>query len=171
MQYIQDFSAFIQYFRSMVETSNYFKFFESGGTEKIVSERLVSDLRSRVDYPLLFLEWPFLNLNDFGSENTQLKFRAGFVVLEDPAKDDWEAQDAAMQSTLNAAHQVLHKMRIDSTGLDKRFFYFDLNRISIDPIDNLLIDNAYGWRVEFEVINPINISTAPYCRNSTFWKA
>jgi hypothetical protein len=170
MNYIQDFTAFIQYFRTLSEKSSYFKFFETGGTEKIVNERLVSDLRGRVSYPVLFVEWPFLHLNDFGSSNTQLTFRSAFVVLEDPAKDDWKAQDMAMQSSLDATLQVLNQMRIDNGGLNKKFLYFDLNKISIDPIDNLLIDNAFGWRCEFEVINPVSINFAPYCRNESFWK-
>lgn len=170
MQYIQAFQPLIQYFRNIPQNSTYFKYFQSGGTEKIISERLLSDLRSRVAYPLLFLEWPFIKLNDYGGANTQINFRTGFVVLEDPAKDDWDAQDAAMARTLDAVHQVLHQMRIDSAGLNKKFLAFDLSRISIGPLDNLFIDNALGWRCEFEIQNPIDLAQHPYCKNPSFWK-
>ncbi len=170
MQFIQDFAGFVQYFRTLTSNTIYFKFFETGGTEKIVSERLLSDLRGRVKYPLFFLEWPFVHLDDYGASNTQTDFKSAFVVLEDPAKDDWAAQDKAMDTTYAAVLQVLGQMHIDNKGLNKKFLTFNLNKVNIDPIDNLLIDNAFGWRCEFEISNPLNISTQPYCRDPSFWK-
>lgn len=170
MNFIQDFAGFIQYFRNIKERSTYFKFFESGGTEKIVSERLVADLRGRVQYPVLFLEWPFLHLADYGSSNTQVNFRSAFVVLENPPKDDWAKQDQAMQRSFGAVTQVLGQMKTDTAGLNKQFLHFDLSKVNVDPIDNLLIDNAFGWRCEFELVNPLNISSTPYCRDLSFWK-
>ena len=170
MQFIQDFAGFVSYFRTLAANTTYFKYFEQGGTEKIVSERLLSDLRSKVDYPLFFLEWPFLHLSDYGASNTQTEFKAAFVVLENPEKDNWQAQDVAMNRTHLAVLQVLGQMRIDTTGLNKKFFAFDLSQVNIDPLDNMLIDQAYGWRCEFMVVSPLNISSQPYCRDPQFWK-
>lgn len=171
MQFIQDFTGFTQYFKDLTARTQYFKFFETGGTEKIVSERLLFDVRSRVNYPLFFLEWPFIKMDDFGTSNTQVNFKSAFVVLEDPQKDDWHAQDLAMKTTLDAVWQVLNQMTIDTAGLNKKFLSFDLSKVNVDPIDNLLIDSAFGWRCEFEVSNPVNISSSPFCKDLSFWKA
>lgn len=168
MNYIQDLAQYIQYFRDIKAASTYFKFFEQGGSQRI-SDRLVNDSRGIIDSPLLFVEWPFIKLNDYGSQNTQARFTGAFAVLENPAKDDWAAQDASMNSTLLAGMQVLNQMKVDNAGLNKKFLYFDLNSVSIDPVENMLIDQWYGWRFEFAIMNPVDISTEPYCLNPTFW--
>ena len=170
MLYISNFSEYIDYFKTLATSSTYFKFFQAGGAERIVSERLLSDGRSRVDTPLLFCEYPFIRVNDFGSQNNLIRYNGAITVLENPAKDDWAKQDDAMNSTFNAMLQVLTQMKIDNAGLNKRFLYFDLNTIAIDPIENLMIDSFYGWRCEFAVLCPVAIAIDPACQDVSFWK-
>ena len=169
--FIKDFSELIDYFRDLVASSTYFNFFQSGGAERIVSERLLSDTRSRVESPVFFLEWPFIKLSDYGTGNTLIKYNTAFVILENPEKENWSAQDAAINNTYLAVMQVLNKMKIDTMDLSKKFLYFDLNLVSIDPIENLLIDQWYGWRCEFTVICPLNVAFAPDCLEPGFWKS
>ena len=170
MNFIKDFSELVEYFRELSGSTNYFKFFQSGGAERIVSERLLSDTRSRVEPPVFFFEWPFIKLGDYGSTNTLVKYTAAFVVLENPEKENWGAQDEAMNNTYKAALEVLNKMKVDCQDLDKRFLYFDMNTIGLDPIENLLVDQWYGWRCEFTVICPLNVSFAPGCLDPGFWR-
>ena len=169
MNFIKDFEDYINYFRDLSEASSYFKFFQAGGAERIVSERLLSDGRSRIESPLMFCEWPFIKINDYGTGNTLSRYTGAIVILENPDKDDWQKQDDAMNSTYKAVLQVINKMKVDNAGLDKRFLYFDLNLISIDPIENLMIDQWYGWRCEFTVLCPVDIATDPYCLDEAFW--
>ena len=56
MQYIKDFTDYINYFEALANSTDYFKFFRAGGAERIVSERLLSDGRSKIDGPLFFCE-------------------------------------------------------------------------------------------------------------------
>ncbi len=165
MNFINDFAGFCSFFRSIAESSTYFNFFEQGGTEKIVSERLVNDTRSRITYPLLFLEWPEIPISDFGSSSPMIDFRTGIVILDQCPKDDWEKQDIIMNQTYLATIQVLAKIQESTKGLNKRFFSIDLSKVSIMPLDSLLIDSAYGWRMEFGVTSPLST-----CINSTYWK-
>ena len=170
MMFIKDFKELIEYFRELSEDSTYFKFFQAGGAERIVSERLLSDGRSRVESPLLFLEWPFIKVSDYGTSNTLVKYTAAFVILENPEKESWPAQDEAMNNTYSAVMQVLNRMKIDSQDIGKRFLYFDLNLLSIDPLENLMIDQWYGWRCEFTVICPLDVALHPDCLEPGFWK-
>ena len=98
-----------------------------------------------------------------------IRFTGAFVILENPDKDDWLKQDAAMNSTFTAVLQILNRMKVDNAGLNKRFYYFDLNLIGIDPIENLLIDQWYGWRAEFTVVCPVDIALDPECLDEVFW--
>jgi hypothetical protein len=75
-----------------------------------------------------------------------------------------------MNSTYNAVMQVLNKMKIDSNSLSKRFLYFDLNLLSIDPIENLMTDQWYGWRCEFTVVCPLDVALHIECLEPGFWK-
>jgi hypothetical protein len=170
MNFIKNFTEYVEYFRGLAGASTYFNYFQNGGAERIVSERLLSDTRGRVNGPLLFLEWPFIKVNDYGSSNTIIRYNGAFVILENPAKDDWQAQDFAMNNSLNATLQVLNRMKVDNAGLSKRFLYFDLNLLSIDPIENLMIDQWYGWRCEFAVICPLDVALDPACLEPGFWK-
>jgi len=170
MQFIKNFAEYVNYFRQLSEASTYFKFFQAGGAERIVSERLLADSRSRIVGPLMFLEWPFIKVNDYGSSNTLMRYTGAFVILENPDKDDWQKQDDAMNSTYNAVMQMLNQMKVDNAGLNKRFLYFDLNLISIDPIENLMIDQWYGWRCEFTVVCPLDIALDPACLEPGFWR-
>jgi hypothetical protein len=170
MLFIKNFSEFVDYFRDLAGATTYFKFFQAGGAERIVSERLLSDGRSRVASPVFFLEWPFVKVNDYGTANTLVRFNAAFVILENPEKENWTAQDEAMNNTYQAVMQVLNKLKVDSQELSKRFLYVDLNLLSIDPIENLLIDQWYGWRCEFTVICPLEVALYEDCLEPGFWK-
>lgn len=163
--YITDFSNFTAYFRDLSARSTYLKYFEQGGSEKIVSERLVTSTRSRLSYPLLFLEWPEIPLLNYGSANTMISFNAAFAILDEAGEDDWMRQDAIMTETLTAVLQILIRMKSDSEGLNKKFLYFDLSRVVIQPLDNLLIDSCYGWRAEFVVSAPFST-----CPDPAFWQ-
>jgi hypothetical protein len=171
MQYIKTFTEYLAYFKAIAQDSTYFNFYQAGGAERIVSERLLSDQRSRVDSPLLFCEYPFIRINDYGTQNNLLRFSGAVVVLENPVKEDWLAQDVAMNDTLNALLQVISQMKIDNNSLNKRFLYFDLNSIVIDPIENLMIDSWFGWRCEFAIVSPVDIATDEACiTQPSFWK-
>jgi hypothetical protein len=163
MNLIKNFSEYIDYFKQIAEGSAYFKFFRAGGAERIVSERLLSDARSRIEGPLMFCEWPFMRINDYGSQNNLLKYTGAIVILENPDKEDWNKQDEAMNNTFNAVIRLLSQMKVDSTSLNKRFIYFDLNQVAIDPIENLMLDSWFGWRCEFGLYVPADIAINEEC--------
>jgi hypothetical protein len=170
MAYITTFDQYISYFKSLSEQAPYFKMFMSGGSERIVNEKIIEKLRSSGDMPAMFLEWPFIKLKDYGSNNMQISFNGAFCVLENPSKDDYAAQDLAMDNTLKAALQVISKIKADSSNpAADRFLNFDINIISIDPVENILMDQLYGWRVEFGVLSPVDIANSQYCLDTSFW--
>ncbi|WP_126244123.1 hypothetical protein [Chitinophaga rhizosphaerae] len=149
--FIRSFSEYLGYFRQLVESSTFVDGFEHGGAEKIISERLVHSTRSEAEYPLMFLEWPEV----FLSKDTVVLV-GGMVILDKVPKDDWPAQDIAMDQTLNAMLEFLKHLIKDSQGIGKKFLHFDVEKAICQPLDSLTIDEALGWRAELNLTIPFS---------------
>ena len=63
-------------------------------------------------------------------------------------KDDYQAQDDALQSTLSIVWDILK--RIYNAALADEF-NFDLAAAVVEPISTWMADDNYGWRVQLEI--------------------
>ena len=122
------------------------------------SERIISIQRSSIEYPCLWLESPDINVRDNKSDTIQADFRGALNIISNCATDDYEAQDAAMESNFQIAVEVISRMVRDRRGRSETpMFNLDLNSIQMLPINSMMIDNDFGWRVEFLLSNHLNI--------------
>jgi hypothetical protein len=162
---VTDFASYKAYFKD-IATPNItgslksLKDFAIGGTERIVSGQ-----RSKLSYPCLWLEYPDLKLKDNKGGDFSGNFNGAFAIIKNCPQDDWDAQDDAMQETYLIAMDVISKMIQDRyyRSNDSKF-YFDPSSITIDPINTMMTDNDYGWRVAFQISNNV-----PVCFNQLNW--
>lgn len=146
------FSDFIAYFRTIAKEHVNIEYFVHGA-----SERIISQSRSDLKYPCLWLETPSMRLSDTTSD-VQGWRETGFVVFINSDTDDYEKQDHIWQKTEEIVLDIISRLRKDSRQLQ---FKIDLNSISIDPIHTIFVDNDYGWRVEFRTDKSVPICYHP----------
>jgi hypothetical protein len=129
------------------------------------SQRIIGDSRSEISYPVLWLESPDMKVMDNKASNFLGEFTGAFSILDNIPPDDYTAQDAAMESTYQIALQAISYMLKNRRGrIDSPEFTLDLNSITLNPIASLLVDNCYGWRVEFRFTENIGI-----CYDASKW--
>lgn len=144
------------YFRSIKEESLFFKDFVVGGAAEIM------DLsRSELTYPVLWLELPTMAPGDNGAGNITATRDLGVVVLDQLRETDaseLEAYERTEQLVVDLLSHVLKHGRL-------RQFGFDLNKVKVEPISTLFVDNERGWRLAFPLEAQLNLSFDP-----TRWK-
>ena len=124
--------------------------FVYGGTEKI-QQKTVSDK----GYPLLWLETPFVDIDDSGSSFTAGK-RSAFVILAklDAENKNDDEQDEVMDELEEIALDILSKLKKDAR---ENLHKIELSG-TVEPVNPLLIDNVVGLRFEFEMKNVFTIT-------------
>jgi hypothetical protein len=158
---VNSFASYKEYFENLVAKNKALKSFYLGDSERIISKQ-----RSEIEYPCLWLESPSIPFRDAKSDNPQADFIAAFSILSNVATDDEAAQDQAMQDNFLIAIEVISRMIRDRRGRsDDPMFNLDINSIHMDPINSMMVDNDYGYRVEFKLNNNINL-----CYDSSKWE-
>ncbi|MDO7851580.1 hypothetical protein [Hymenobacter convexus] len=135
---------FIDYFRQLA-TANLSL---NGSFVHGAAGRILSQSRSGLDYPCLWLETPSLAFEEKDGTAPLGKRRCAWVVLQKVPHDDYEAQDAGWAQAEHLALQVLSRMLRDRK---KRRFHFSLNTNPLEPIATITVDNEIGFRLEFEL--------------------
>lgn len=153
--------------------STYKTFFKTLATSNIAiqdftlgdSQRIIGDSRSDLAYPCLWLESPDMTVSDNKGGNFTGIFDGAFSILKNVPPDDYDAQDQAMEDTYLIALQAISYMLNKRRGrADSPEFTLDLNSIRMNPIASILVDNCYGWRVEFRFQENIGI-----CFDASKW--
>lgn len=153
---ITGFAAFVGYFRKLSEEHTELQSFVHGASERIISES-----RSDLKYPCLWLETPSMRLSDNQAQVNGYRETA-FIVFHDAPTGDYDKQDELWAKTEQIALDVLARMLEDSHKLP---FRIDLSTVQMDPIHTLFVDNEYGWRVEFRTS-----AYVPMCYHAEKWK-
>jgi hypothetical protein len=124
--------------------------FVYGGSSDI-QQSTVSDKA----FPLLWLETPFVEINDSGSSYSATK-RSAFVILAkvDTINKTKAQQYEVMDELEEIALDILSKLKKDAR---ENLHKIELSG-TIEPVDPLLIDNCIGVRFEFEMTNVFTIT-------------
>jgi hypothetical protein len=127
--------------------------FVSGGSSDI-QQSTVTDK----GFPLLWLETPFVDINDSGSSISATK-RSAFVILDkvDHINKTKAQQEEVMDTLEEIALDILSKLKKDAR---ENVHKIDLSG-TIEPVDPLLIDDCIGVRFEFEMTNVFTITYIP----------
>lgn len=157
--------SFISYFKNLAETHVQIEDFMFGDTGRILSDRMIEKFRSGGKYPVLFLETPFIKFI-YNEGAPKIIFTSAFVLLSNIPGEKWDDQDAEMNRLFNIAIHILRQMEADRR--DKKFLYKP--NVGLDPLDNISIDNAIGWRCEFTIENHIDIASPEVCFVQSMWQ-
>ena len=152
------FSQFVAYFRQLAQEHIQINDFIHGTAADVMGKS-----RSDLNYPLLWLETPYLKINDNQVGNIEGVRSSAFIILWNTPEKTAEEIDLVWEKTEVIALDVLSRMRKDAKA---RLFHFRLSEASLDPISTLFIDNDYGWRVEFGLDKKLDL-----CFDPTKWIA
>ncbi|HEX8351087.1 MAG TPA: hypothetical protein VF598_14080 [Hymenobacter sp.] len=153
-----DFAAFVAYFRNLAAANKQL----AGSFVHGPARRIVEGARSKLTYPLLWLETPALVLEEKdGTDPNGRRECALLILINMPANTADTVQDQAWAASEQLMLQVISRMRRDRKN---RLFTFRLTS-AIEPINTLTVNNEYGWRVEFEVGKPAGL-----CYDAAQWQ-
>lgn len=136
------------YFGSIQQESRFLNDFVLGGVNDIIG-RSRSDLR----YPLLWLEPPTLIPSDNGAGNIMASRDLGIVVLDkvQDGETELQAYERTEQLSIDVLSHIMKHNRL-------RQFGFDLNKVKMEPVSTLFVNNERGWRLAFPLEAGLNLS-------------
>jgi len=111
------------------------------------ANRVLSEQRSRLNYPCLWVETPSWSIVE--TQSGKQRVWQGFVVILHQAKpDDWAEEQANMTNVMRIA-DYLHRILSESDA------FFAIDGISAQPISTFGIDSDLGLRIGFRMYTPI----------------
>lgn len=125
------------------------------------SEQISSVDRSKLDYPVLWLETPTVSWKM--GQNARRNYDFYFVVLWNSSTDNWDHQQYILNQTLIITEQILSKIREDFAD---EILMLSSNSAASDPILGYGHDHDYGWRTRIS-IDGYMITCAPTCKFPT----
>jgi hypothetical protein len=159
---VQSFETYKEYFKDLADKHKGINSFVMGDSERIIGMQ-----RSKIAYPNLWLESPDISIKDNKSDNPQGDFKGALNIITNCKTDNYEQQDAAMETNFQLAVDVISRMIRDRIGRSENpMFNLDLNSIQMMPINSMMIDNDFGWRVEFLLNNNVL-----FCYDSAKWNS
>lgn len=131
------------YFETVADNSTDIQSFVVGDSEQILSED-----RSSLEYPVLWLETPTVSwqLNN----NYKRSYDFAFVIFINANVDDWKKQQYILHATLEITAKILGKLKEDdSDGVIKM-----VNVGDSQPILSYGHDHDYGYRTTITIETP-----------------
>lgn len=131
------------YFRdTIVANHTEIKHFCNGHINNLV--KLFKDIAKEGEY-VLYLEWPQKRYRD-NDGSIEAKLRPKLSILRAMNKEDYEAQDTAIDKCMEILNDVIIRMRSE---VFYDGFLFSINDLSVvDPVYHYMIENCVGCRVE-----------------------
>lgn len=136
-------TAYRSYFETLATNHSKIQFFQYGG-----SERVLNQLRSTADFPLMWLGIPDVRIERDEEEGTL--FDGSLVILGHARPDDWEHEKEQENLTYIIAKQIVTRMRYDD---EERIIELD-SAPMLEPVAPWSADNAIGWSISFRVRVP-----------------
>lgn len=96
--------------------------------------------------PVLFVEWPSLNLADY-DDQTEGLFTFGVFLLKVVGADKFDDQDDAINECTELARDMMARMVKDQQE-NGSIFRIDF---TIEPVTFLMIDNCFGAKFEISL--------------------
>jgi hypothetical protein len=107
------------------------------------SRRAIEGNKSTTEYPALLLEIPDFQWKEMGDNMTEDTSCAFSVVIGCPV-DDYDAQDSALDTTLQICKAIIKVLR------DNDYIKIG-DTINAEPMTASMSDNAYGYRISFTI--------------------
>lgn len=128
---------------------------------------LVGSLRTKLSYPALLLEVYEIHTDATIVHDIKMRPKGAFVIVQHVKEGDIIAEEAAYALTEKILNDFLKQIWQDHYGPDvirckTPFFKFDFDGLDIMTTGKIL-NNVYGWRVEFsfEFQHKIKFNVAP----------
>ena len=138
---ITDFNSYIQYFRTVAEEHTGIADFVFGDSQRILSREI-----AEIQYPCLWLEVP--DISPFsGDTDLRLRFDGGLMILQ-ATPQDFEQEDAALNSTFLISIAVLQRMMNDA---EAGLFDFNPRTAVLQAKPPFSGDNDHGWHLDFDL--------------------
>lgn len=150
---INSYASYVHYFRQLADNHKDIKDFVVGNSERILSQE-----RQDLEYPVMWLEDPEINFRF--EDDLKTVFSGSLIILINAKPGDWQGQDHVMERTFQIARAIVARMVTDSQGED--FFELDASRVQLDPIATYTHANDHGWRIDFS-ITELSSSCLPGC--------
>lgn len=151
---ITDFASYKEYFKTITSEHARLESYVFGGSQRILSREL-----SDITYPCLWLEVPDI-IPFSGASDLRLRFSGGIMILQSTPQD-FEEEDAAMNSTFTIAVNILQRLIDDA---EAGLFDFDPRNAVLQAKLAFSGDNDHGWHLDFD----LSIS-ADDCLNENDW--
>ncbi len=112
------------------------------------SWRIIGRMRSRINYPAMWLERPVIEITLDNDDDTPMaRLKGALSIVGGVATDDWDGQEALLQLCNTIARQVIARLKRDAD-----LNYFDLEfPITAEPLATVMADDCYGWRIEYTI--------------------
>ena len=139
---VNTYSEYMAYFRDLADANPDINGFVSGDSLRILSQD-----RSSLEYPVLWVESPQVN---WVFQNGLLKqvFQGAFVVLQNAELEHWQQEDFVMDKCCKITSDLIRKVKLDA---EAGLFYLELNQFGSNPIQTYGHDNDHGWRTEISI--------------------
>lgn len=132
---------YLVYFTALAEAHRDIRDFAYGNSERILNRQ-----RSKIKYPLLWLEVPDFSENKFSEEGGVLY--GSMVILMNYKKGDSKQYLEREELTLKIMQQIVARMIEESAEGSIRLLS---NNIKIEACDPWSADNDLGWRIDFQL--------------------
>lgn len=143
------YSNIVAYFRSLAEKHvDLSDFFRADTTE------IMAAMRPGVNYPVLMLEDPELDLSDNLGQNKTEHFDLGFAVLIPCEVQNWDEIEEKRAQTMDVIMELERRVLADSENPEHWLYNrYDANETRFHPIGPIFTDNCYGYRCEMMLRN------------------
>jgi hypothetical protein len=139
-----------EYFKAIALAHKEIKAFYFGGIEQIQSL-----FKSKVEYPVMWLEYYDTNLRDLKSDNFLGMKKGSLVIMSKCAVNNFDEYQAVEEKSEEIIFDIISKIRKD---YDENILKTELNNFSWAAIDPYFVDNCHGIRMEFNFHSPLNTS-------------
>jgi len=146
---------YLAYFRTLAGKHNAIKHFAHGP-----SERIIADSRSEIEYPFFWLETPGFKFGEQAGNIVGTPMGA-FIIATQCKTDDPQDQDRAWVETQKWTLAFLARMKKEARQMN---FRIDFNQVVTEAISPLWVDNLYGWRTEFNILDSLDV-----CHDFSQW--
>ncbi|CAN0035307.1 unnamed protein product, partial [Chrysoparadoxa australica] len=100
------------------------------------------------DEYVLYVEWPQKRYRD-NDGSIAARLAPSLSVLRAINKDDYDAQDLAIEKCFEILNDIIMRMRRELFDMSFIFSINDINQI--DPVYHYMIDNCIGVRMDFQM--------------------
>lgn len=112
------------------------------------SWRIISSMRSTIEYPAMWLERPTVETTlDADDDTTMAILKVGLSIVGGVETDDWAGQEAMLETCNSIVRQIISRLKRDA---DLNYFDIDFP-ITAEPLATVMADDCYGWRIEFTI--------------------